>query len=115
MVCHLILYHLCHWISVLTLCRWLANKGRENKALRSLQRLGYSSTTGDDVKILAHISLTLEEIKQETEGVTYLECFRKSNLRRTIISFAPLLIQQFTGESKSNSTRTVISNTLFQV
>jgi len=41
--------------------------------------------------------LTLEEIKYETEGVTYLECFRKSNLRRTIISIGPLLIQVLTG------------------
>lgn len=29
--------------------------------------------------------------------MTYVECFRKSNLRRTIVSIAPLVIQQFTG------------------
>jgi MFS transporter, SP family, general alpha glucoside:H+ symporter len=41
--------------------------------------------------------LTLEEIRQETEGVTYLECFRRSNLRRTIISLMPLAIQAMSG------------------
>lgn len=40
---------------------------------------------------------TLEEVKRETEGVTYIECFRKSNLRRTIISIMPLSIQALSG------------------
>jgi SP family general alpha glucoside:H+ symporter-like MFS transporter len=40
---------------------------------------------------------TLQEVKRETEGVTYLECFRKSNLRRTIISVMPLSIQSLSG------------------
>lgn len=39
----------------------------------------------------------MEEIRQETEGVSYLECFRHSNLRRTIISVAPLSIQSLAG------------------
>ena len=43
------------------------------------------------------IKITLEEIRCETEGVTYLECFRKSNLRRTLVSITPLVAQQFTG------------------
>jgi hypothetical protein len=76
---------------------WLVNKGREEKALRSLQHLGHSSASGDDIKRLANIKLTLQEIQQETEGVTYFECFRKSNFRRTIISIAPLSVQMFTG------------------
>ena len=76
---------------------WLVNQGREDQALRSLHRLGYSASTGEDVKRLANIKITLEEVRRETEGATYLECFRKSNLRRTIISIAPLSVQQFTG------------------
>ncbi|KPI45636.1 Alpha-glucosides permease MPH3 [Cyphellophora attinorum] len=69
----------------------------ESKALRSLQRLGYSSSSGEDVKRLANIKLTLEQVRRETDGATYLECFRRSNLRRTIISITPLSVQQFTG------------------
>lgn len=75
----------------------LSKHGDESKALRSLQRLGYRSSTGDDAKRLANIKTTLEKIREETEGATYLECFRKSNLRRTIISISPLSVQQFTG------------------
>lgn len=58
-------------------------------------KLGHRGEEGR--KKLALIELTLEEIKRETEGVTYLECFRKSNLRRTIISIGPLIIQVLTG------------------
>jgi SP family general alpha glucoside:H+ symporter-like MFS transporter len=76
---------------------WLANKGREDKALESLHRLGYRKDTGEDARRLTNIKITLEEIRAETEGVTYLECFRKSNLRRTLVSITPLIVQQFTG------------------
>ncbi|KAL2860037.1 general substrate transporter [Aspergillus pseudodeflectus] len=76
---------------------WLANKGQDEKALHSLSRLGYSTSTGEALARLSNIKVTLEEIQLETSGVTYLECFRKSNLRRTIVSIAPLVIQQFTG------------------
>ncbi|KXJ88807.1 putative maltose permease [Microdochium bolleyi] len=76
---------------------WLVSKGRDEKALKSLQRLGYSSTDGSAAKRLANIKVTLEEVKKETDGATYAECFRASNLRRTIISITPLVAQQFTG------------------
>ncbi|KAK7422708.1 hypothetical protein QQX98_001496 [Neonectria punicea] len=74
---------------------WLASKGRQDKALASLARLGSKGEEGQ--KRLAAINQTLEEVKQETEGATYFECFRKSNLRRTIISIAPLCIQSLCG------------------
>lgn len=74
---------------------WLVSKGRTQSALKSLAKLGHKGEEGR--KKLALIELTLEEIKHETEGVTYFECFRKSNLRRTIISIGPLIIQVLTG------------------
>lgn len=46
---------------------------------------------------MATIVLTLEEIRRETEGASFIECFRKSNLRRTMISIAPLTIQSLSG------------------
>ncbi|EHK21661.1 uncharacterized protein TRIVIDRAFT_52961 [Trichoderma virens Gv29-8] len=76
---------------------WLVSKGHEEKALHSLHRLGYTAESGEDVKRIANIKITLEQIRHETEGVTYAECFRKSNFRRTMVSIAPLVIQQFTG------------------
>jgi len=78
---------------------WLISKGREPAAIKSLQRLGYAQTNEDAQKRLAVIKLTLEKIRQETENVSYAECFRKSNLRRTIISVMPLSIQALSGIS----------------
>jgi SP family general alpha glucoside:H+ symporter-like MFS transporter len=75
---------------------WLVNTGKQEKALRSVRRLGYKKN-GEDLKRLAVIKITLEQIRKETEGVNYLECFRRSNLRRTIISIAPLSIQALSG------------------
>lgn len=74
---------------------WLVSKGRREQALKNLNKLGHKGEEG--AKKLALIDLTLEAIKRETEGVTYLECFRRSNLRRTMISIGPLIIQVITG------------------
>lgn len=74
---------------------WLVSKGREEKALKALARL--SSPGEDGQKRLAAIKQTLEQVKAETDGATYLECFRKSNLRRTIISVSLLCIQSLSG------------------
>lgn len=74
---------------------WLVSKNREDDAATSLRSLGYRD---DGIpKKLSAIKVTLEEIRRETEGVTYFECFRRSNLRRTIISIAPLSIQALSG------------------
>jgi MFS transporter, SP family, general alpha glucoside:H+ symporter len=74
---------------------WLVSKNRTQSALKNLAKLGYKGEEGR--KKLAFIELTLEEIRFETEGATYFECFRKSNLRRTIVSIGPLIIQVLTG------------------
>ncbi|WQF76442.1 Putative major facilitator, sugar transporter, major facilitator superfamily [Colletotrichum destructivum] len=74
---------------------WLVSKGKKEEALKSLGRLGHTGNEGRAK--LALIERTLEEVREETEGVTYVECFKKSNLRRTIISIMPLIIQAFSG------------------
>lgn len=74
---------------------WLMSKNRDDQALDSLRKLGYSEE--ERVKKLALIKVTLDEVRRETEGVTYFECFRRSNLRRTIISIVPLSIQALSG------------------
>ncbi|KAK9482888.1 hypothetical protein V1527DRAFT_508797 [Lipomyces starkeyi] len=66
---------------------WYVSKDKDAKALRSLRQLGYRN--GMDEKRLA--------IKSEIEGVTYVECFRRSYLRRTLISISPLAIQSLSG------------------
>lgn len=74
---------------------WLVDHNKMDKAVKSLNRLGYDAVGTE--KRLAVIQLTLQEIRKETEGASYLECFRKSNLRRTIISVAPMSIQALCG------------------
>lgn len=74
---------------------WLVSKDQPDKALAALNKLGHRGAEGR--KKLALITNTLEEVRRETEGVTYLECFRYSNLRRTLISIAPLSIQSLSG------------------
>ncbi|KAM0323347.1 hypothetical protein ACHAQA_008940 [Verticillium albo-atrum] len=74
---------------------WLVSKGRNEKALKSMRQLGYPGEEGH--KRVALIDLTLEHVRAETQGVTYMECLRKSNLRRTMISIMPLCIQAFSG------------------
>ncbi|PKS11134.1 hypothetical protein jhhlp_002895 [Lomentospora prolificans] len=74
---------------------WLVSKGRDEKALKALARLSSKGEEGH--KRLAAMRQTLEQVKAETEGATYLECFRNSNLRRTIISVSLLCIQSLSG------------------
>ncbi|KAL0933855.1 Maltose permease MAL31-like protein 2 [Colletotrichum truncatum] len=74
---------------------YLAIKGKDDQALKSLTKLGHP---GDEGRVrLAVIHQTLDQVKSETAGASYLECFRKSNLRRTIISVSPLCIQSLSG------------------
>ncbi|KAH8879239.1 maltose permease [Thozetella sp. PMI_491] len=74
---------------------WLLSIGRGERAAQSLKRLGYSEA--NIATRTAQIQNILEQAKQETEGATYLELFRGSNLRRTIISIMPLAIQALGG------------------
>ncbi|RSL57024.1 hypothetical protein CEP53_006609 [Fusarium sp. AF-6] len=74
---------------------WLLSVGKADKAERALRRLGYSGT-GLDMRI-SQIQTTLDKAREEAAGATYLDCFRRSNLRRTIISIMPLAIQALGG------------------
>ncbi|KAF6809570.1 Maltose permease MAL31-like protein 2 [Colletotrichum sojae] len=74
---------------------YLAMKEKDEQALRSLAKLGHA---GEEGRVrLAVIHQTLEQVKSETAGVSYIDCFRKTNLRRTIISISPLCIQSLSG------------------
>jgi len=75
---------------------WLVSHGKPEKALRALQKLGYSDITDAELK-LAEIKRVLAKTEEETSGATYAECFRRSNLRRTIIAAMPLTIQTLSG------------------
>jgi SP family general alpha glucoside:H+ symporter-like MFS transporter len=70
---------------------WLVRRGEYEKAERSLKRLTHESVDTD--ALLAHIKLThvLEELATETS--TFLDCFRNTDRRRTIISIMVYAIQ----------------------
>lgn len=73
----------------------MVQKNKNDLALKALNKLGYTGERGE--QRLSLVQNTLEQIKKETDGVTYAECFRRSNLRRTVISIMPLCIQSFSG------------------
>ena len=74
---------------------WLMSKNRVEDAVKTFRRFGKSEIHARNQ--VALIQRTLDESRRETAGASYLECFRRSNLRRTIISIAPLSIQAFCG------------------
>ncbi|EON95830.1 putative mfs hexose transporter protein [Phaeoacremonium minimum UCRPA7] len=75
---------------------WLISVDKDDRATKALQRLGYTNPVDLAMRV-SQIRTTLQEAKAEVAGATYLDCFRKSNLRRTIISVMPLAIQALSG------------------
>ncbi|KAK7750138.1 hypothetical protein SLS62_007887 [Diatrype stigma] len=76
---------------------WLIGQEKDAKAERSLCRLGYSPE--ETKKRITIVFDNLQKARDEADGTSYFECFRKTNLRRTIISVAPLTIQAFSATS----------------
>jgi SP family general alpha glucoside:H+ symporter-like MFS transporter len=76
---------------------WLADKEKDDKALNSLGKLGYTFLQAEQQ--LGVIKRTLSKAREETKRASYLECFRRSNLRRTIVSSMPLAIHALCGVS----------------
>lgn len=77
---------------------WLIRIGNVSKARRSLCRLGYTQTLEIDMEVFRIRTALDKEIHDCGEGTSYLECFRRSDLRRTIISVMPLAIQALGGQ-----------------
>ena len=71
--------------------------GKNQKAIDALISLSYNEAEAKEQ--LQVMLRTLANSKDETAGATYLECFRKSNLRRTIITVMPMAIQALSGVS----------------
>ncbi|OAP57753.1 hypothetical protein AYL99_08491 [Fonsecaea erecta] len=75
---------------------WLVSHGKDEQALKALKRIGYPADADAALK-MAEIKRVLAKTVEETSGATYTECFRRSNLRRTVIAAMPLTIQTFSG------------------
>lgn len=74
---------------------WYVRNGRLEDAERSLRRL---SSVGVDVKLTLAVMVETDRLEHEMKtGTTYLDCFRKVNLRRTEISIGVFATQVFSG------------------
>lgn len=73
---------------------YLVRMGRLTQAQQSLERL-YSDPQ-DAMGHLHRISITLEEAEQSSSG-SYADCFRGSNLRRTLLSIMVFLSEPMSG------------------
>ncbi|KAL3466523.1 general substrate transporter [Aspergillus heterothallicus] len=74
---------------------WCMSANKEEKATRMLRRLGIT----DETEITHHVASMRTNLQDdETQAsATFLECFRRENLRRTIISIMPLATQALGG------------------
>jgi MFS transporter, SP family, general alpha glucoside:H+ symporter len=75
---------------------WLVSHNKPDQALHALQKIGYPDPLDAEGK-MREIRRVLAKTDEETSGATYAECFRRSNLRRTVIAAMPLTIQTFSG------------------
>ncbi|KAL3443153.1 general substrate transporter [Aspergillus insuetus] len=74
---------------------WCISANKEEKAKRMLRRLGIAEET-EIAQHIAGIRANLQDGESQARA-TFLECFRRENLRRTIISIMPLATQALGG------------------
>ncbi|KAB5526271.1 maltose permease [Coniochaeta sp. 2T2.1] len=74
---------------------WLVRNGKVDKAERALQRLTTDSV--DRAALLAHIQLTTSLEDMEIETARFVDCLKKTDLRRTIICIMVYAIQPLVG------------------
>ncbi|KAL4885970.1 hypothetical protein BJY04DRAFT_205208 [Aspergillus karnatakaensis] len=77
---------------------WLLIKGRREDATRAFRRYNGEGFNVEAAMAVAETSIAKEEeAKKVQEGSSWLECFRGTNLRRTIIIVMVYISQQFIG------------------
>jgi len=74
---------------------WLVSVGKLDQAAGALKRLGCNTVEAE--KRIAVIASTQKRAKENTDSSSYLECFRGTNLRRTMITIGPLTVQALSG------------------
>ncbi|KAL3482168.1 general substrate transporter [Aspergillus californicus] len=75
---------------------WCMSANKPEKATRMLRRLGVASEP-EVTAYIASIRANLQDAGELQASATFLECFRRENLRRTIISIMPLATQALGG------------------
>lgn len=83
---------------------WLVKTGKYKEAKHSLMRLLTENEHLPNKEFMADamvdkIRMTIQEEKSLTEGISYLDCFKKTNLRRTRVTCMTWLVQNITGSA----------------
>ncbi|KAI1759237.1 general substrate transporter [Hypoxylon sp. FL1150] len=77
---------------------YLVNKGRMEQAKSSLSKLRGNEPGYDVEEDIRLIEATIAHEKESHDGsVSFLECFRGTDLRRTLLACLPMAMQQFLG------------------
>lgn len=83
---------------------WLVKKGRYNEAKHSLERLLTENEHLPDKQVMSQamvdkMKLTIKEEDAISAGVSFRDCFKRKNIRRTRISCITWLMQNITGSA----------------
>ncbi|OKL56640.1 hypothetical protein UA08_08358 [Talaromyces atroroseus] len=80
--------------------RWLLSKGRREEALKALEFMRHGSATHDQV--VAELDLLQQAIDEQEamhQASSFVDCFKGSNGRRTLIAIGIQVLQQSQGNS----------------
>lgn len=83
---------------------WLCKTGQYDAAKKSIMRLLTENDQLPNKEFMADamvdkIKMTIKEEQAVSKGISYLDCFKKENLRRTRIASMTWLIQNITGSA----------------
>ncbi|CAG9970408.1 unnamed protein product [Clonostachys byssicola] len=80
--------------------RWLLGKGRKEEAMKALAYMRAGAATEEEVATeLNLIDLAMQEERENNLATSYADCFKGTNLRRTIIAIGVQVLQQAQGNS----------------
>lgn len=81
--------------------RWILSKRRRDEAFKALHfiRAGSSTTEADIEAELNLLVVSIEEQETNHHATSYVDCFRGSNGRRTLVAVGVQVFQQFQGNS----------------
>lgn len=84
--------------------RWLLSKGKREEAIQVLNKVRRKDlvTSGETEQEAQMIQVAIEQAKELTEG-TWLDLFRGTNLRRTMVATWMFIFQQWNGQQFINA------------
>jgi len=77
---------------------FLVRRGRLEEAERTVQRLGSTTVNRDPSQVVAMMVRTNEHEKADVSGTSYLDCLKKTNLRRTEIACVTMCMIPLCGD-----------------